>query len=736
MFTAAHNPFDFASPVIEGSKFAGRQSERDDAKYYLNEAQYTRPVHLALTGERAAGKTSMLNMIADQAALLNFLVVRVDLNSGDAEPTSFFLSLYDSILLSVVRDGGFGGLAGPTWPKYRALIDADVPAPDLPLNFPAHIAATLNGTRRLSVAVLRQDLLDIQTETDKKVVVIIDECDTLASSRISLEILRNLFTDLPRFMFVIAGTPRLFPVIDDVFSPITRQFKKIAIEPFKEESDTRDCIEQQLREVGLEAKEVFADWDAAADEIHQITGGRPYEIQLLCHTMFRRVQENLEEKLSVSLDALDAVRKELEQNQADSVGRMSHLFSGLSRGSLVALNMIRKVAEGTVEAALAAASVTPASWGEPEPLSSESLARELAELTELGILVQDGLRFSLGGDQFDEVYLRYLAASHSIRIASYPSPVRYLIDQFLREALGPVPTAVHSWFNTPLNEFEDLIFGALNARPSSSAQPRPDQWKAIFRAVKSAQDAHAETVTFEFFTVNIGETSSLSYFTVFGDEFYEALQSEDYESFADKVRGASGSIEHFPISFPIKDVPPIRELLPTSDLTSILISNSYENDAFQLYSVHDYLGASERFQIALEIRPSARYAVSAAFMALNMGDWDSAIEWTVAADALPVKESEWIQRDLALYNRALANVMIGERHTAIDLLDGLLANARSAYPNVILLRAVVDDAMWHLVPAEMELPDEVRELLSVLAQFGIHSTPVESSESFDITIER
>jgi Cdc6-like AAA superfamily ATPase len=61
-FSKLHNPFDFANPVIDPKLFAGRKNELEDIEYYLNHAKSApRAINLALIGDRASGKTSLLN---------------------------------------------------------------------------------------------------------------------------------------------------------------------------------------------------------------------------------------------------------------------------------------------------------------------------------------------------------------------------------------------------------------------------------------------------------------------------------------------------------------------------------------------------------------------------------------------------------------------------------------------------------------------------------------------------
>jgi AAA+ ATPase superfamily predicted ATPase len=90
-FSKMHNPFDFANPVNDPKLFAGRKSELEDIEYYLNHAKTApRAINLALIGDRASGKTSLLNMIEGGARQRVFLPVRIDLDESDVETQLVF----------------------------------------------------------------------------------------------------------------------------------------------------------------------------------------------------------------------------------------------------------------------------------------------------------------------------------------------------------------------------------------------------------------------------------------------------------------------------------------------------------------------------------------------------------------------------------------------------------------------------------------------------------------------
>lgn len=231
---AVWNPYDFAHPVSQDALFAGRETEIADVRYYLRQAaRAPRPVNLVLTGTRSSGKTSLLNKIGHEAAGRGLAVARVDLNEGDANPLAFFYKVYDAILLCAVNSGAFGGLSGQTYRDYRQVMDAGSQDVQLELIFPSHYASSVKGAGFLSEPTLRADLSKISGELGGPIILLFDECDVLAKSRIELEMLRNLFMNTPGYMLVFAGTPNLFPVMEEVFSPIVRQFRKVPVARFK-----------------------------------------------------------------------------------------------------------------------------------------------------------------------------------------------------------------------------------------------------------------------------------------------------------------------------------------------------------------------------------------------------------------------------------------------------------------------------------------------------------------------
>jgi hypothetical protein len=116
-------------------------------------------------------------------------------------------------------------------------------------------------------------------------------------------------------MLIAAGTPDLFPAIDRVYSPIGRQFKKIFLGRFETLEETELCVRRPLEKAGIGADEIFDFSRKNLRTLHDVADGRPYETQLVCHVMFRRMQDAGAQRMALDLEVLSHVGRELEDSK-------------------------------------------------------------------------------------------------------------------------------------------------------------------------------------------------------------------------------------------------------------------------------------------------------------------------------------------------------------------------------------------------------------------------------------
>lgn len=453
------NPYDFANPVPASSPqaFIGRETQLKDVGYYLDEAIKTKqPISIALVGERAAGKTSLLNWIQHGAGERGLCVARIDLNEGDAESAlKFFFKVFNSVLGAAVRSHSpdddstfsFEGMHGRTYQTYLEMISTfEIPQDRTwcPFLFPIVYANAMSRNKPDALVpedLLKEDLARIQQESGRQLALLFDECNVLADKRPILEMFRNVFMNMPGFFLVLTGTPGLFPVIDEVFSPIVRQFQRIRVDPFESEEETDRCIRGGLERIGIkEAKSLVGE--QTAGELHELTAGRPYEIQLLCHSMFKRLQLGQAQRMELSVPVLDDVLRQLRSAQAERERRVIQAVRSLENESLRALQVFCGYSPAaSPEDILTVEYVCSGN----RRFESDELLRQLDHLVDMGVTTVTSTGIEFTGDYFDRVYTKYYA-KHRNELVSFPE---IPIDIALQLRLGHTLTRSGSRVRVP-----------------------------------------------------------------------------------------------------------------------------------------------------------------------------------------------------------------------------------------------------------------------------------------------
>ena len=120
------------------------------------------------------------------------------------------------IISEAFQSGMFGGIVGKTYDTYLDVIAAYTIPEDktfCPFLFPIQYAKSMssgNPNVQISDQSFRSDLMKVSEELKVPIVLLFDEGNVLAQSRVLLQKLRNIFMNTPGFMLVMTGTPDLF----------------------------------------------------------------------------------------------------------------------------------------------------------------------------------------------------------------------------------------------------------------------------------------------------------------------------------------------------------------------------------------------------------------------------------------------------------------------------------------------------------------------------------------------
>ena len=417
---SASNPYDYGSPVTEQNELADRTNELEKIREYLELSVSEDPTynHLAVTGSRASGKTSLINVTKQVAEEMGFLAIKLSLNEElVSSDVKFFSEILDTTVSRGIEMGMYGGTGSEIYRKLRDTIDRlDIDAQlELPLAFGnAYIGAKKSQeSSSIPQKVLRDDLKEIYTEAKDNdistIVIILDECDLISKNKAILQKLRNVFTNINGYMLILSGTDKMFDELSDVFSPLPRSFVSIEVDSFDDEDDTSECILSPLTEDEQNKIE-----DDTIKEVHQITGGSPYEINLVSHYMYREYDREDIDDISLSRNVLDDVLNEIEKFRKDDDQLLADLLPQIS---IIQVNILISILEFPDVSKEYLTKYTILNYIDQLHYRDSSelenkIRNEISELKSSGIIghrSENKLVFQ--GDRFDNLYFRYYVAS-------------------------------------------------------------------------------------------------------------------------------------------------------------------------------------------------------------------------------------------------------------------------------------------------------------------------------------
>lgn len=416
-----YNPYDFINPIRDPKLFAGRKDELKEIDYYLELSRSTtaKYTHLALIGERASGKTSLLNIIEFMANEKGFLAVKIPLNKEtSSNDVLFFKEVFDGIMTKGAEKGMYGGIEEKIYRAFRRMIDTLDVSAEIPILFGTAYIGLKKKEHEAGIPqhVLIHDLKEISIEAKKigipTIVLLFDECNLLAQNETLLQKIRNAFMEVEGYILAFSGTEKMFPAISDVFSPIPRFFKRVNVKNFKDIKETEECLLKPLNEG---EKQVFDR--TCIGEIHQITNGSPYEINLVAHYMFRRWKEERNPKIGLSPEVLDDVLNEIERLRKEGhyeiANKIRRYWKNLLEVLISLLEFPNVSKEWLAEFMLLHEIDT---LQLKDAYIKKSIVMDYIEqLKKDGVISEEDGRIRFSGDQFDVLYLKYFCTSKGVR---------------------------------------------------------------------------------------------------------------------------------------------------------------------------------------------------------------------------------------------------------------------------------------------------------------------------------
>ena len=613
-----YNPYDFINPVKDPKLFAGRHKELEDIGYYLELSKSKRPqyANLALIGQRASGKTSLLNMIKSTSEKKGFLAIKIDLNNEIVEDdTIFFKEIFDGIMTQGAEKGMYDGLGSKIYSGFRRLIDTFDFSVEIPLLFGTAYVGRRKGNRNAGISphILVHDLKELHKEARNKdistIVLLFDECDLLANNQTLLQKIRNAFMEVDGYILVFSGTERMFPAMDEVFSPIPRFFKRIDVKNFEDFEETKECVLKPLDEE--EKKKVDT---GSLQELHRLSNGMPYEVKLISHFMYRRFKETKKEMMKITVDVLDDVLNELELLRKGEHHEVANKIRKYGKEHLKVLISVLEIPKATSDQLIKFNLLD-----DVESLNSENIAIKTGEIK--GIIPQfkvDGIinenednQLYFVGDDFDLLYLKYYAISQGIKkFFVYPEKlIQSVYTKFEDTILGDFKKyKLNARFDKKPGDKRQLFtIGALIGPETAKVEPTPNGKYTYTYELGRPMDWEREF--YEDSPESLRYRANVKYF---GDGYNSKItfsSSEEKERALEHLSSLEDNLKLIGIELILKE------------------EASWNNDGAKLSKLGKFEEAIECYDKAIEINPNFFLALGNKGLALfNLKRYEEAME--------------------------------------------------------------------------------------------------------------
>jgi tetratricopeptide (TPR) repeat protein len=410
------NPYDFVADVKDPKLFAGRRAELAAVREEILRIDATPPIFpvVALVGERRVGKTSILHRVAELARERHVLPCRVNLTAATAsDPWEFWHETLQSVLSAAYRagalyagdEGGFG-----FHPLTESRPSHGSPIPGLAFARLYVERSPVGGPALPPSVALSNDLTAIMEALTraryKAILIILDEAHVLGGSADTVQQLRHLTRAIPGIGVVFSGEPALNQMFTDRAAPFYLQGRVVPVGNFTTKADVAECV---LLPLSQGERPLVSPM--TVDHLTRLSHGKPNQIRLLCHSIYRRYERRDQDDLRITIEALDDVLDTIEASYAEEQGLRERVdaIRRLRSADLEVLYLATRYPAWRVEDIIA---LDEAFRGERvSPLAAARRAEQLRVRCErfvsMGLLEGGKDRYVLVGGEFVYLYLRF-----------------------------------------------------------------------------------------------------------------------------------------------------------------------------------------------------------------------------------------------------------------------------------------------------------------------------------------
>ena len=401
----APNPYDYVYEVADPALFAGRREELarlDEEVARLAEVHPVAPM-VAIVGERRIGKTSASLRVLEMCERYRVLGLRVSLTNVTAsDPWEFWQETFYS-LLSTARmqiNAPKSNDADGTGPAQITLNEAQLGFFDAYNNRPATVPPNywVYGALRSLVSAV--------TEAHHNgVLLIIDEAHLLVNNHVLTQQLRYAIREAGRCGVVFVGETDLAQLFADQAQPLFAQGRVVPLDNFATQIDIAECALLPLTE---DERPLVSPM--TIDYLVKLSQGKPNQIRLICHSIYNRYQKGHQTDLNITIETLDDVLDSIAATYTDyDVRQKVESIRRLDSVDLETLYNMTRYPNWVIKDIV---DLDESFRAEGKSVAASSrrevmLKEKHDKFVELGLMNDDPNQYTLAGDEFLALYLRF-----------------------------------------------------------------------------------------------------------------------------------------------------------------------------------------------------------------------------------------------------------------------------------------------------------------------------------------
>jgi hypothetical protein len=407
----------------------------DQIDGFLRQAAAGRPVHFSLFGVSGVGKSSLLNAAVAIAAERRLLPIRLCLRKATCESElAFYGAFFEAGLHTLLEKGTLKADSElmVSWLRQTGSGELEIDSKHQPLEIGLVLAADLNGkfVRRIQIPSLMRDISRLLALAGdlRGIALCIDSAEHLDDSPDIAESLLELIDADPRLVLITAA-----PQAGRLQTAASRTWAQIEVGPFQTPLEVFEAMTRPLE--SADRSSVALD-PAAAEDIHKLTRGQPYEVNLVCHFIWEAIQSQRQTDFQLSDAVIERVLGEfIERGRHESSADIA-LVAGLSARDYELLTKLAPYENLTIKE-IALTRLMPKEFEDQRLVELEaSIRMELQTLAQREVLnVQDD-RFCLVVSEDARLYLRYAAERHTGERLDYGQTYTQQVTRACREDFG------------------------------------------------------------------------------------------------------------------------------------------------------------------------------------------------------------------------------------------------------------------------------------------------------------